>query len=1019
MLKYKILGCFLILSSFSLFSQKNPEKLIADTLTQLAARYANVGRISVSPLQVNETENTLTVIASDALSNIPFRPENVERIYSMIWNVTRKLYPDFKIVCLTDRQKIEDLIPVYYAKSIDKTKLFDTKYSGKPFITNLSRPYQPSNGLHNKLIALWQSHGLYYNQGAKKWLWQRAKLFQTVEDLYTQSFVLPYLVPMLENAGANLMLPRERDTQRNEIIIDNDNTENDSRYRENTDIKNWIKKELGFAHTKLEYLQGDNPFTLGTYKVAECIDNVDELSYAEWIPAIPENGKYAVYVSYKTVRNSAPDARYTVYHKGGKTDYKVNQTMGGGTWIYLGSFMFDKGRNNHFKVVLSNYSSQDNKVVTADAVKIGGGMGNIARTPNSNGILPNQKSSDTTKLAEIAAPVELLKPQISNYPRYTEGARYWLQWAGMPDSIYSRSKGKNDYTDDYQSRGIWVNYLAGGSSVLPDRQGLNMPIDMAFAFHSDAGTTMNDSIIGTLSICTVTNADGKTLFENGQSRWASRDLADLIQTQITDDVRKSFAPEWVRRGLWNKNYSESRSPEVPVMLLELLSHQNFADMRYGLDPRFRFVVSRAIYKGILRYMYADSKQYVVQPLPVEKFRCQFKAKNTVQLSWNATIDSIEPTAVPEKYILYTRIDEGDFNNGQIVNGTRTTVDIQSGKIYSFKVTALNKGGESFPSEILAAYRVNNSHPEVLIVNGFDRISAPGSFANNHTNGGFLFDKDAGVPYINDYSFIGKQFDFDRSKPWKSDENPGFGHSYTNYEDKVIAGNSFDYPYLHGKAIKAAGFSFVSSSVKAVIDKDIDLSKFQLVDLILGKQKKTLLGNGKKAPEFKTFPLALQQSLRQYCEGGGNLMLSGAFIGSDMYTDNYITPTERLFMENILNYRLKSADACFSSKIVMVGSPYHQFARSEFNYIDEPNTNSIFAESVDAIDPANIGAFTICRYTGTNLSAGVAYSGKYKVCSFGFPFEIIESEKDRNKLMYSVLNFLNQKRKNSNLFELKK
>jgi hypothetical protein len=104
---------------------------------------------------------------------------------------------------------------------------------------------------------------------------------------------------------------------------------------------------------------------------------------------------------------------------------------------------------------------------------------------------------------------------------------------------------------------------------------------------------------------------------------------------------------------------------------------------------------------------------------------------------------------------------------------------------------------------------------------------------------------------------------------------------------------------------------------------------------------------------------------------------------------------------------------------MVGSHYHQFARSEFSYFDEPNANSIFAESVDAIDPANIGAFTICRYTGTNLSAGVAYSGKYKVCSFGFPFEIIESEKDRNKLMYSVLNFLSQKRKISNLFELKK
>jgi len=37
------------------------------------------------------------------------------------------------------------------------------------------------------------------------------------------------------------------------------------------------------------------------------------------------------------------------------------------------------------------------------------------------------------------------------------------------------------------------------------------------------------------------------------------------------------------------------------MLLELLSHQNLADMKYGIDPRFKFLVSRAIYKGMLRY----------------------------------------------------------------------------------------------------------------------------------------------------------------------------------------------------------------------------------------------------------------------------------------------------------------------------------------------------------------------------------------------------------------------------------
>ena len=204
-------------------------------------------------------------------------------------------------------------------------------------------------------------------------------------------------------------------------------------------------------------------------------------------------------------------------------------------------------------------------------------------------------------------------PTVSGYPRYTEAARYWLQWAGIPDSIYSKNKGTNDYTDDFQSRALWVNYLAGGSSVLPQKPGLGVPIDMALAFHSDAGTTYNDSIIGTLGIYTVNN-DGKSIYDNKYSRWTARELTDLVQTQIVNDIRKVFAPEWTRRGLWNKSYSESRVPEVPTILLELLSHQNLADMRYGLDPRFRFTVSRAIYKGMLKYMSFNSGTPYIVPV---------------------------------------------------------------------------------------------------------------------------------------------------------------------------------------------------------------------------------------------------------------------------------------------------------------------------------------------------------------------------------------------------------------------
>jgi len=338
------------------------------------------------------------------------------------------------------------------------------------------------------------------------------------------------------------------------------------------------------------------------------------------------------------------------------------------------------------------------------------------------------------------------------------------------------------------------------------------------------------------------------------------------------------------------------------------------------------------------------------------------------------------------------------------------MDIQPGKIYSFKITAFNRGGESFPSEVLSVCRANNSKPEVMIVNGFDRISAAYSPVND-TNlpAGFHNDEDPGVPYINDYAFIGKQFEFDRSKPWVTDENQGFGASYSNFETKLIAGNSFDYPYLHGKAIKAAGYSFVSSSVKAVSNSTVDLKKYKIVDLILGKQKQTYIGNGKKAPEFKTFPLALQHALHSYCSAGGNLMLSGAYIASDFYKANYISTDERIFMENILKYKFNSAKAAINPVVKTVSSPYAQFGRTEMDFFDEPNSESYYLESADAIDPAAGGAVTVCRYAGSNLSAGVAYSGAYKICSFGFPFETIKTEKERNRLMEYVLDFFNVKK----------
>lgn len=163
---------------------------------------------------------------------------------------------------------------------------------------------------------------------------------------------------------------------------------------------------------------------------------------------------------------------------------------------------------------------------------------------------------------------------------------------------------------------------------------------------------------------------------------------------------------------------------------------------------------------------------------------------------------MEPTAKAQQYIVYTRLGHGGFDNGTLVRGTEYTFEAEPGLVYSFKVTAVNKGGESFPSEILSAYQAKKSKGTILIVNGFDRLSGPATVESPFLQG-FDLNTDPGIPYINTPAFCGTQQSFDRSRIGRETKD-GLGYSGSELEGMLIAGNTFDYPFIHGKAIQAAG-----------------------------------------------------------------------------------------------------------------------------------------------------------------------------------------------------------------------
>ncbi len=905
-------------------------------------------------LLIDDEEETITVTANDAFAEQTFTTDLVERIYQQIKEILPKPYDEYFLTVNTHNYELKELVPNRLRKHKDKERMWgDIDYKGEPWVKNISLPYEITEGLQGRHLSLWASHGRYFDKKKLQWEWQRPKLFATTEDLFTQTIVVPYLIPMLENAGAIVFTPRERAWQKEEIIIDNDGSKRN--YLEATSHGKWTNTpRVGFAYHDSAYVDNENPFEAGTARMVKTTNNKSRYSLASYQPDFPKEGRYAVYVSYQTLDNSIDNAEYTVWHKGERTVFHVNQKMGGGTWVYLGTFAFDQGYSEFNRVTITNQSNQSG-VVTTDAVRFGGGMGNIKRGES-----------------------------VSGMPRAVEGARYYAQWAGMPYSVYSSREGTDDYADDINVRSNMTNYLAGGSPFLPDTTGLRVPIELSLAIHSDAGYAKDGTgLIGTLAVATTNYNDGK--LPTGLSRLASRDLADALLTNVTTELQNKYG-RWNKRDLFDRNYSETRVPAIPSVIIETMSHQNFPDMRYGQDPNFRFTLARIIYKTLLRYVAQQHDlSVVVTPLAPDNFHMEMM-KNKVRLSWEAVKDPQEPSANPSGYIVYTSVGGADFDNGTFVRDQNYETELQADILYHFKVTAANKGGQSFPTEVLSAYYHPDAKNTVMIVNGFHRLSSP-AIRNDGMEQGFDLDDDPGVTYGTTAGWLGRQRNFDRNKMGIANEN-GMGWSSSELAGKFIAGNDFNYVSCHAKAIASAQeYNIVSASSKALETGKVRLKDYALVDLILGLER----SDRHSLVYYKTFTPALRSALQNYTRRGGALLVSGAYIGTDIAGSE-----DEKFVSQTLKCTFGGRNTSSSDTVEGMGT--------QIPYYNTLNEEHYAATATDVLNPVQ-PAYAVMRYAD-GQDAAVAYKGKdYRSFTMGFPFECIKSEQKQGSIMRGILNYL--------------
>ena len=845
--------------------------------------------------------------------------------------------------------------------------LADLDYQGQPLTTNVSKPYRITAGLAGRHLSVWASHGLYYEAKRNSWQWQRPPLFGTNEDLFTPTIVLPYLIPMLEKSGAIVLSPRERDLQTEEVIVDND-AKNSHLYKEKNGLHHWRNtSSSGFANPRATYVDGENPFKMGTARMARTVKQEDKRSEIAFIPQIKNKGKKAVYVCYQTLPESTDNAQYTVYHKGQATSFSVNQRMGGGTWVYLGTFDFGEGCSKNNYVVLNNVCSKDG-VVTADAVRFGGGMGNIRRGES-----------------------------VSGMPRALEGARYAAQWYGAPQEVYSSKEGRDDYGDDVNARALISNWWAGGSAFLPTKQGLGIPIELCLGIHSDAGADRRSkNIVGSLAICTSYFNDGR--LATGVTRNLSVSFAESMLETIHHDLNRKFG-RWEVRELIDKNYSETRMPEIPSAILETLSHQNFPDMRLGHDPNFKFALARAVYKSILRFMCNQhGTTATVTPLAPSYFHINYLYNGQIKLGWRETNDELEPTAKPTGYILYTAVDSAGFDNGRLVKQNEIELSLHPHSTYRFKVAAVNEGGESFTTETLSAYYQPEATSTILVVDGFDRLSSPAVIETQQLQG-FDLNEDLGVSLGTQAAWIGYQQNFNK---WAAgvDGWQGLGYSDSSMQGQLVAGNNQNTVQTHVEDIAATRkYNVVSTSMKAVEKGLCNLSRYQCIDIALGLQR----NDGHSLVNYKTFTPLGQKLIREYAHKNGRLIVSGAYVGTDMRDS-----LDQVFLSDVFKASFNGAvktDTLLAA-IRPLASDTDSIARDSVVALlyKSPNAIHYAPTKVDVLTPLD-GATTGYRYTGW-WSASVAYvAGNRRSHIFGFPIECIKDSEDRRRIMAEAIDMM--------------
>jgi len=655
--------------------------------------------------------------------------------------------------------------------------------------------------LAGKTVYLSAGHGWFFTAGA--WRTQRGNTHDLVEDFITVEGVNQYLVPYLQAMGAYVVPIREADLNPNLIVVDDTAATLDGDVAEvATTEPGWGPFETPFADPTLA------PFAAGTTRALTAA--ATETGRAVYATAVAETGDYNVYVSYVQGADRAPDAHVIVRHAGGESHVRIDQRRHGGTWVLLGRWHFEAGAPvERASVAFANDSAQPGAVISFDAVRLGGGAAWALRDGATTG-----------------------------RPAYESAARYSTQMLGAPTTVFASFD--DESSNDVVSRprfAAWEHEDGEDAIYL--------------AWHTNAPSPSR----GTMSIAFGNTYPCCSGLDDFAGTAGSLELLHAVHDEIIADLRGGFDPEWKDTGKVTAALGElnpSHNPEMPAILVELAFHDTAADADALRTPNFRRLSARAMAQGIARFFAEkDGRPLVLPPEPPVALRVQNAAAGKLRVSWRPPAADAGAGDAPARYRVYVGDNGYGFSDGVEVEGDSLVLeDLPPAALRFVRVTAVNDGGESLPTEVVGARLAASGAAPILVVGGYDRLDA--------------------AQMVRDEAPLLGELD----RMWLHRMNDG------------------SYAARHGLALAASGFAFDGATDEAVSERDVDLAAYRAVDWFAGAQNAGVFGDPARAQLAALFA------------AGGKLLVSGSELAFALDGND----TDRAFARDVLHVALASDDA---------------------------------------------------------------------------------------------------------------